>query len=215
MYACNPLLKHGGIPRHVKVNDQAGGLKVESGAAGVGREKYTSLGVSIEILGKLPPFGRWHSAMEIFIFYSGPVEFFGQYTCHPFPLAENDGFFVAAFYHGQHELEGFAYFGVEAGFLVKNEGAVAHHTHLAECKQKALAVFFGEKPHGLPFVHQLGYRCLVLVVYLALLARHRHEEYFICALGQLKHYVGLAAADKAVLKPCRYIIELCISGNLP
>ena len=46
--ACNALLQPSRVPRQIAINDHAGVLQVQSGAAGIRTEKYPAVGIILK-----------------------------------------------------------------------------------------------------------------------------------------------------------------------
>lgn len=81
--------------------------------------------------------------------------------------------------------EQFVDFVVVAGFLVEDEGAVAHHAHLREAQDEHAAVFFVEEVEPAPFGHQTRHGVRQIAVDARLFGRHGHKQDLVHAFGHL------------------------------
>jgi hypothetical protein len=92
MGAGDALFEHGGIPREVEVDDEAGGLQVEPHAARVGGEEDAAFGVVEEFLDEVAAFGGGNRACEFDVAETDALQDgFGKFQ-HVRPLAEYNGF---------------------------------------------------------------------------------------------------------------------------
>ena len=60
----NPLLEHRGIPRQIDVDHRVGGLQIQTGRAGIGRQKQPAAGVGLKSMHQLLPLLLWNAAVE-------------------------------------------------------------------------------------------------------------------------------------------------------
>ena len=90
--AGDALFKNGGVPRQVKVDDQAGGLQVETHAARVGGEEDPAVGVVEKFLDEFAAFGTGHVAGQFDVTQANALDDGLSERQHGGPLAEYDGF---------------------------------------------------------------------------------------------------------------------------
>ena len=87
--AGDALLEHGGIPGQVEVDDQAGGLQVETHPAGIGGEEDATVGIIEEFLDEVAALAGWHITGQLDVAQADTLDDrFGQRQ-HGSPLAEN------------------------------------------------------------------------------------------------------------------------------
>ena len=92
MGARDALFKHSGIPREIEIDDEAGGLQVETHAACVSGEEDAAVGVVEKFLDEVAAFGGGNVTREFDIAESDAFEDgFGQRE-HGCPLRKDDRF---------------------------------------------------------------------------------------------------------------------------
>ena len=143
------------------------------------------------------------------------LELGGDETSHPLPLAEDYDFAdrVAVEEFGDY-VDGFVDFDVMARLIIEDVCAVAHHSHLVERDEEAVAVGFGEEVITLPFGDELGDGRFVILVGIHLLRSHGHEENLVLTAGQLDGDVAFAAAYQTAGDSFTDFIEVAITDHL-
>src|SRR5450759_895062 len=152
-------------------------MQGKSDTYGIGRKKISAIGVIIEVFEKLSTVDTGYATMQVLEFHISGIELLANYTGHALPLTKNNHLFISFSKNFIKDVYQFIDFGIMAGCLVEDIGAVAHHTHHIQENHQVLTVLFIQKTLSVPFNDQFCNTLPVLFMNFALKFCHADKQH--------------------------------------
>ena len=204
------LLQYGRIPRNIQIYDKGCSLQVQTGTSCISRDKDPAIRLLPEITYENIALFRRHRSAKRRIADSSLIQFRGDKTCHPLPLAEHHYFLIPALDHIPDDVHRLIHLGIVSCFLVQNVRTVTNHPYLTKQQEHTFPVLVTQKMHASPFGNQLGHRHAETVMQFPLLRGHRHEQILVSPGRQLNLHVSLSAPYQTLLQPLPHDIEILV-----